>query len=310
MLAKKEANSNIEGFGMTKKHKTIRISLLIFSIITLFFLISIPVDRYRVNAHIARRVRLLNDFPLFEDDGVILSFSYDLNRRDLYMDLIEKFNLDAVTAGYSDVELMLVLMNWVADTVGHYGNSGWPPPGGTDAMSITSYAENYGNRINCRGLAILLAEVLRLYGIPAKHITAYPYEDDHPVHVITHAYSAQLNQWILLDPTFRLYVTDANGNFLNLYTLRQAFMEGTPILINENASHNGRRYTLRRYRLFMSDYLFRFSTGTNFTFGSEEIGAGTTNVMLVPVNFSRGGWEITTTSANTFFATPERKNHA
>ncbi|MCL2203255.1 MAG: transglutaminase-like domain-containing protein [Defluviitaleaceae bacterium] len=289
---------------MTKGKKLLKILLIVFSVIVLFFLVGIPVDRYRVNAHIARRVQTLSDFPLFEDDGITISFSYDLNRRDLYMDLIERFNLDVITAGYSDVALMLVLMDWVVDTIGHYGNSWWPPPGGTDAMSIIAYAENYNNRINCRGLAIVLAEVLRLYGIPAKHITAYPYEDDHPVHVVTHAYSQRLNQWILLDPTLRVFVTDEYGNFLNLYTLRKAFVDGTPILINENASHNGRRYTLRRYRLFMSDYLFRFSTGTNFTFGSEETGANTTNVMLVPSGFSGGGWEITTTSANAFFATP------
>jgi len=250
------------------------------------------------------RVRQLNDFPFFENDGVTFSFSYDLNRRDLYMDLIERFNLDAITAGYDDVELMLVLMDWVADNVGHDGNSDMPPPGSTDAMSIIAFAEENNNKINCRGLAILLAEVLRLYGIPAKHITAYPYEDDHPVHVVTHAYSVRLNQWIYLDPTFRMFVTDGDGNFLNLYTLRKAFMEGTPIFINENASYNGKRYTLRQYRLFMSDYLFRFSTGTNFTFGSEETGINTTNIMLVPVGFSRSGWELTTTSSNGFFATP------
>ena len=289
---------------MAKDKRLLKISIIILTAIVLFFLVSIPIDRYRVNSHIAMRVHTLNQFPYFEDDGTILSFSYDLNMRDLYRDLIERFDLDTITAGLDDVELMLALMDWVVDTIGHYGNSWWPPPGGTDAMSIIAYAENYYNRINCRGLAILLAEVLRLYGIPAKHITAYPYEDDHPVHVITHAYSERLNQWILLDPTLRVFATDENGNFLNLYTLRKAFMNGTPIFINENASHNGRRYTLRRYRLFMSDYLFRFSTGTNFTFGSEETGVNTTNVMLVPVGFSRSGWEITTTSSNAFFATP------
>jgi len=289
---------------LARKKKLFIILLIVISVIVLFFAIGIPVDRYRVNSHIAMRVQELNDFPHFHDDGNEFSFSYDLHRRDLYMDLIERFDLDAITAGLTDVELMLALMDWVVNTVGHYGNSWWPPSDGTDAMSIIAYAENYDNKINCRGLAILLAEVLRLYGIPAKHITAYPYEDNHPVHVVTHAYSAELNQWILLDPTFRMFVTDENGYFLNLYTLRKAFMHGTPIFINENATHNSRSFTLRRYRLFMADYLFRFSTGTNFTFGSEETGVDTTNIMLVPVGFTRDGKEITTTFANAFFSTP------
>jgi len=292
------------GGGVSRGKKLLKIVIAVSVVILLFFLIAILIDRHRVNTHIATRVQELNDFPLFEDDGIMFSFSYDLYRRDLYMDLIERFDLDTITAGLADIELMLALMDWVVDNVGHYGNSWWPPPSGTDAMSIITYAEEYNNRINCRGLAILLAEVLRLYGIPAKHITAYPPQDNHPVHVVTHAFSERLNQWILLDPTVRVFVTDENGNFLNLYTLRTAFMTGTPIYINENASHNGVRFTLERYRLFMSDYLFRFSTGTSFTFGSEETGEGTTNIMLIPVGFSREGWEITTTSSNAFFAIP------
>jgi len=248
------------------------------------------------------RIQALNDFSLFEDDGIVISFTYDLNRRDLYMDLIEEFDLDTVTAGYSDVELMIVLLDWVKDHFRHNGASGMPVE--RDAMSIIGYMRENPSGINCRGLAILLAEVLRLYGVEAKHITVYPYEDNHPVHVVTHAYSRELNQWIMLDPTFRIYVTDENGHFMNLYTLRRDFAGGAPLFANENATHNDRSFTMEEYKLFMADYLFRFSTGTHFTFGSEESGEGTTQIMLVPVGFSGTGAEVTTTSQEAFFATP------
>lgn len=120
--------------------------------------VSVPFDE---------RIHALNDFSQFEDDGVVLLFTYDLNRRDLYMDLIEEFDLDAITAG-----------------------------------------------------------------------------------------------------------------------------------------HNDRNIAIEDFKLFMADYLFRFSTGTHFTFGSEEMGEGTTQVMLVPVGFYGTGGEVTTTSSKAFFGTP------
>jgi len=250
------------------------------------------------------RVQELNNYPDFARDGSVIEFTYDLGRWDLYMDLIEKFDLDTLTEGLYDVDLMIALLDWVSGNFPHNGASGMPMQ--VDAMSIVRYVQDNPAGINCRGLAILLAEVLRLYGIPAKHITGYPPEDNHPVHVVTHAFSHELQQWVMLDPTVRMFVTDKDGNFMNLYTLRRAFADGTPLMANENASHNGIPYSIEEYKDFMSDYLFRFSTGTNFTFGSEEIGAGTTQFMLVPVGFHGIGGQRLTNSAETFFAPPNR----
>ena len=248
------------------------------------------------------RVAELNEYLYFADDGVTINFTYDLNRRDLYMDLIEGFGLDELTAGHYDIDLMLVLMDWIKDNFRHNGASGMPMD--RDAMSIINYLRENPDGGNCRLLAILLAELLRLYGIEAKHITAYPPEENHPVHVVTHAFSRELNQWIMLDPTFGLYLRDDNGNFMNLYTLRRAFAEDTPFFANANAGHNRGHFSMREYKNFMADYLFRFSTGTDFTFGSEETGLDATQFMLVPVGFDGAGRGRITTSAEAFFAIP------
>ena len=216
---------------------------------------------------------------------------------------VEEFGLDELTAGKNDVALMRVLMDWVKDNFWHYGASGMPPAESRNAITIVEYMrENHNAGGNCRLLAILLAEVLRLYGIEAKHITAYPPENDHPVHVIVHAFSRELRQWIMLDPTFRIYLQDEHGNFMNLYTLRQAFANGTPLFANANAGHNHRRFNMREYQRFMADYLFKFSSGTNFTFGSEE--SGEDSIMLVPVGFYGREAERFTTSADAFFTLP------
>jgi len=249
------------------------------------------------------RIRQLRDYPDFADDGRVIRFTYDLKRRDLYADLIEEFNLDAITAGYYDIELMRVLLSWMSDNFRHNGASGMPR--NRNAMSIIDYMRLNPSGINCRGLAILLAEVLRLYGIEAKHITVYPPENDHPVHVVTHAWSRELQQWVMLDPSFGMYVTDLDGNLMSLYTLRAAFVNATPIVANTHAMRNGEAVSIEQYKNFMVDYMFRFSTGTRFTLGSEETGMRTTQFMLVPYGFYGHGRGTRTTSAEAFFAPPD-----
>ena len=304
--------------------KGVKILIVTGSIIA--FLVVGLIAAYHITQNItySQRIAQLNAYPDFADDGTYITFTFDLNRRDLYADLIAEFGLDEITAGHEDVALMRVLLNWVSNNFPHHGNSGMPV--NRDAMSIIGYVRENPRGINCRGLAILLAEVLRLYGIEAKHITVMAPEDGHPVHVVTHAFSRELQQWIMLDPTYGIYLTDENGNFMNLYTLRRAFAAGDTLFANADAGHNNRRFSMREFRQFTACYLFRFSTGTHFGFGSEHGDDDNLRLMLVPVGFSMpydfrafniqmiilrmigfGGAmepDVLTTSADAFFAIP------
>jgi len=249
------------------------------------------------------RIKQLNDYSEYKDDGISIPFTYDLNRRDLYENIIKEYNLDAVTAGYSDVDLMIVLLNWVCDNFKHNGMNSMPDK--CDAISIINYCKENPDGINCRGLSILLAELCRLYGIEAKHITCYPKENPCvDVHVVTLAYSKKLNQWILLDPTWRLYLKDKDGNYMNLASLRESFAHNDEIFANENAGWNNTHFDMGVYKEFMANYLFRFKCGTTFSFGSDDGQNGNTVNILVPVNYSEDRAEITTTSKNAFWAVP------
>lgn len=249
-----------------------------------------------------QRRQKLKEFPDFADDGVEIEFKYDLNRRDLYADLIAEFELDTVASGLEDVELMIALQKWTTDTFKHDGMSGMPEI--RNAITIVDYLREYPG-INCRLHAILLAELLRLYGIKAQHITVYSSEDEHPVHVVTHAYSAKLQQWIMLDPTQNAILKDKDGNLHNLLTLRSAFANDEPLFINDDANYNGEKTTIDDYMEFMSSYLFRFSANSEFPFDVKE--ADITAYMLYPVGFvnpEEFKFTIPTTSANVFFAKP------
>jgi len=247
-----------------------------------------------------KRVATLREFSRFEDDGAAFEFTYDLGRRDLNMDLIERFGLDAVVDGLEDVELMFALLKWVNDNFKHDGMSAMPTK--RSATTIIEYMEQHDNGINCRGLSILFAELLRLYGIPAKHITCHSDSDDFYVHVVTHAFSKKLDQWIMIDASSGLYLKDEQGNIMNLYNMRRAMIEGKPLFASNHAYIN----SLEGYITFMTDYLFRFSCAKDFYVGSEDRGGEMPpDIMLVPVNYTQSASDnIITTSAEAFFARP------
>lgn len=250
------------------------------------------------------RIQDLRDFAEFSDDEETIPFFYDLGRRDLYTDLIERFDLDTLTAGYSDVRLMVVLLNWVCDNFLHDGNSGMPDE--RNAYALINYLDNNPDGGNCRILAILLAEVLRLYGIEAKHITLHPKEvNGIVVHVVTHAYSRELGKWIMLDPTFRVLLQDTDGIFLDIPALRAVIADGGEFFPYGNAGRNNQPFNEESYRNFMADYLFRFSSGTNFTFGSEDGIMGNQYNMLAPIGYIDDP-DITTHSARAFWSVPAR----
>jgi len=310
-----------------KRRKKVLVCLAVLLVVAVF---SSGVLNFLLSQnHFNNRVAELNEFLYFADDGTEIVFTFDLNRRDLYADLIEEFGLDEITAGLHDVDLMIALLYWVTDNFHHDGMSGMPE--NRDAVSIINFMREYHNGGgNCRLLAVLLAEVLRLYGIEAMHVTGRPLEDDHPVHVFVHAFSRELQQWIFLDPTPGIYFQDEHGNFMDIYNLRRAFAEGRPNELTHNDNARFSLFGVWGYHVFMSDYLLRFTMATNFTFGSDE-GAfhamierqglsghdvsiherenRETSVMLVPVGFVGGDADMVTTSANAFFAiprTPER----
>jgi len=256
---------------------------------------------YPVLTYKERKKQLIK-FYEYAEDGVEIAFTYELNQREKYEDLIREYNLDSLVEGYHDVELMEVLLSWVSDNFKHDGSSGMPKD--RDANVLIDYCKQNGG-INCRGLAIILAEMLRVYGIPAKHITCMPkeavFED---CHVVVHAYSEELKQWIMLDPTYKLILQDNNKNYVSLPMLRVNLIKDSKLIANENAGRNGETFNLEEYLKYMTKNTFRFSCATDFYFGAE--GGRNRNIenMLVPLNYIEDTEERNTTSDSVFWVIP------
>lgn len=249
------------------------------------------------------RMQQLKDFSEYAEDNVEIPFTYELNQRDQYEDLISEYDLDNVTKGYEDVDLMIVLLKWVSDNFKHNGNSGLPKE--RNAVTLIDFYKENPDGINCRGLSIILSELLRAYGIPAKHITCMPKEavfDD--CHVVVHAYSEKLKQWIMLDPTNKLVLQNENGEYVNLPILREMLLNDEKLIPNKDAGWNGNHFDVKDYREYMTKNTFRFSCATQFYFGAEEGTDGNVQNMLAPKGYTDDLKERTTTSDDAFWALP------
>lgn len=262
----------------------------------------------------------MQKYPNYEDGGASIPFTYELNDKSKVQPLIKSYGLDALMVKQTDaaegeepeaegkmtdVERMLTLMNVVCDNFKHDGASGMPEQ--RDAMTVVAYYKQKGG-IECSGLSIILSELLRAYGVPAKTIKCTPVTDDGEFcHVVVHAYSRELKQWIMLDPTYRLVLKDAGGKYVNLQTLRESLISGKKLVPNETAGHNGRPFYMDYYRMYMTKNAFRFSSTVQIASGTDGQ-ARPKQYMLQPAGFPiwnaqyRG--EIPTASAEAFWAAP------
>ncbi len=120
--------------------------------------------------------------------------------------ILEKYNIAEYLEGTDvfDDAIVFNLLDFVCDHFGHNGSSGMLP--GRKIENIIAFCEQNGGRINCRGLSMLLASILRLYGVKARHITCMPYEDPFDdCHVVVDCLLPS-GKRIMIDPTYRLFL--------------------------------------------------------------------------------------------------------
>lgn len=265
----------------------------------------------------------LRRFPNFSaKPGAAIPYTYELYNRNQALPLIYNYNVESVMDGRSDVEQMKALLNIVCDNFKHDGAV--PLGSRMDPMSVIALSKQYDG-VECRGLAVLLSEMLRDCGIPAKPIMCISSIEPAECHVLVHAYSASLGQWIMLDPSYRLILKNGSGQYMSLPMLRDALISGERIYANDEAGHNGTPFYMPQYRAYMSKNTFRFACATQFYYGGEKFadtdvkgrysGGASANPrgknvqnMLAPTGY-KVPWlssrsERVTTSAESFWAPP------
>lgn len=173
-----------------------------------------------------------------------------------------------------------------------------------------------------------------MYGIKAKVIWCYP-KDDYfdDCHVVVQAYSEEKEQWIMLDPTYRLTLQTKTGEYMDIRGLREWIRaygykldDMTPessyyLVSNEDAGYTGNAeygFHLEEYANYMAKNLFRLKClSLNTTLGTKCF-QDTYTIELIPSNYNKAGIElfeaneidllgkyVYTTDVDKFFELPE-----
>ncbi len=178
-------------------------------------------------------------------------------------------------------DVVFKILGFVCDHFGHNGSGGMSS--GRKIEDIIKFCEKNDGKTNCRGLAILLASLLRLFSVKARHITCMPYEDPFDdCHVVVDCLMPS-GKRIMLDPTSRLFYRDSDGEYISLERLREMLIADKPIFPNQDASYNGGSFDSENNRNYMIKNTFRFSRGIYYKNGSDDLAVR--RVELIPADY-------------------------
>lgn len=240
------------------------------------------IEKYVPNTNI-KRIDILKKYASYDRTQSVPPYSTEYVLGGEIPPILEKYKFSEYIAGEdkSSDDIVFKTLDFVCDHFGHNGNSDFPSE--RKIEDIVEYCENNDGKINCRGLAILLASILRLLGIKARHITCMPYENPSwECHVVVDCLLPS-GKRIMLDPTWRLYLKDADGKYLSLEQLRVLLIKEQPFFINDGASYNGADFDKEYHRNYMIKNTFRFSRGTYYNNGSDD--DDLCCIELVPANY-------------------------
>lgn len=179
-------------------------------------------------------------------------------------------------------DIVFAMLDFVCDHFMHDGNIRLPRD--HSMVGIIEGSEKIGLKTNCRGLSLILAELLRMNGIKARHVTCKPYEEPFSdCHVVVDCIMPSGTR-IMLDPTYRLYFADNNGEYVSIAQLREGIIRGVDFHPNSNASYNGGEFIYDDYKEYMTKNLLRLNTNFNLDDSLPDMEA--TEIELIPKGYT------------------------
>ncbi len=215
------------------------------------------------------RIDVLREYSDYmPSDHLIPDSIYELNGK--APEILTKYDFESyfrdIPADSDDIAF--AALDFVCDHFGHDGCNGSGKCATIEGQ--IEFCETHNGKVNCRGLAILLASILRLKGIKARHITCMPYEEPFSdCHVVVDCLLPSGSR-IMLDPTSHLYYTDKKGEYVSLRHLREMLLNGEELFHNPKASYNKGMFDAEDNRNYMIKNTFRFFRGWTFADGVDE----------------------------------------
>lgn len=181
----------------------------------------------------------LNTYADYDKEGSKCILEYELNNQKV-LAFIKQIGIEV--ENHHDMKTAYSLMQKTCDIIQHDGVNYTHDNEHYGTIAQIKYAQEHDNTTNCRGIAIILAGVLRAYGFKANVVECWSVQEESAdIHVVCEVYIEEYKKTVLLDPSSRL-VFFIGGTPLSLFELREALREGreNEITLNEECSHNGK----------------------------------------------------------------------
>lgn len=174
----------------------------------------------------------------FRDDEREIELIY---RIDTQLELLkEQYQLEKLIGNGDDLTKIVALLQWEAAHIFHKGN--YDNHVKNTAMDLFDYSFDKGieHGINCRSLSIALMECYLAVGIKARVVYLMPFSPyDGDNHVVCEAWSKELNKWIMVDPTYALYLMDEDNIPLSIIEIREKLAYRKELILSNGYHYNG-----------------------------------------------------------------------
>jgi len=193
-----------------------------------------------------------------ESDG---EFHYEFIRLPVYDELNRLYPLRE-KAGNGDTFARAVnLMGWFCSNTQYSGYSTYDPSKPEKQflkLMEHAFQNKFSHAVNCAALAIALSDCLMAVGIDSMPVWQAAAHGSGFWHVTVHVFLPEEGRWVMLDPSFDLYLTDGAGRALDLMEIRDRYTHHMPLEIA--------RYNLNGSQFFRDKYLPAFLLPCAFEF--------------------------------------------
>jgi hypothetical protein len=234
-------------------------------------------DKFPISAQFRLYSGLLRLYDEFDPlpDRLAPSFQYECAHPELER-LREKYRLDRVAGTGDDWSKARNLMRWITGHVKHRGDitSALPEVCKSlpmNALGLLEYSFEKGqdHGINCYMLAIVLTEICLSLRLKSRIVSLNPMNPyDYDNHLVTVVWCSNFSKWVMVDPSYNAYLSDAEGEVLNPWEVRDLLCRHKLIVCNDELAHNGASYSSEDYLRYMAKNLFYMHSPTFSGFNS------------------------------------------
>lgn len=176
---------------------------------------------------------------------------------------------------------VLELLRWVYEKL-LYKDEAVNCPNFKTALEVLEFSKRYRKNVSCYAHAIVLTEILLNCGYIARTIRCLPMGTfPYDLHCVTVVFVNELKRWVMLDPTFNIYICDEHNCPISLPDIRRRIIEGKWAIPFSNHRFKSPKtdQLLKSYMKYMVKNLFCFNCVFN------ESSQFVDSYLLYPVNY-------------------------